>query len=129
LSTISVRAAGDAVSIQTDAVTLTYAPPGGNQSAPGGAGNSSCALAVRGFDVADGARVAKYPFGANASSQAACCALCDAEPACTAWIFALDGGAPNCWLMRGVTALSPQSQRVTGAVLPFTAANLNVTFY
>ena len=123
----TVSPSGDALTLTTSALTLVYAPAGGNASA-GGGGNSTCALAARGFDVADGARVAAYPFGANASSQAACCALCDAEPTCTAWIFALDGGAPNCWLMRGVTALTPQSQRVTGAVLPFSAADLNVTF-
>ena len=177
----SVSTAGDALTITTSALTLVYAPPGGNVSHSTAAANSICALARPGMDVADGSRVPSWPNGANVTSQAQCCALCDADSDCSAWVYAVtpaeaaaasaaaasaaaasaaaaplpspapaavlrpprsreeaarrlvapSGGVSgvNCWLMMGVTALSPVGpSRVAGAVLPFDGANLTVTF-
>lgn len=94
-----------------------------------------CALATN-ADVLDGSRVPSFPNGVNASSQTVCCQLCDSDADCSAWIYApvtppsrpSDVPGANCWLMMGVTRTSPNPNRVTGAVLPFTPDDLNATF-
>lgn len=147
----SVSTAGDALTLTTAAATLVYAPAGGNATRP--PANSTCALA-QDADVADGERTPSWPDGANVTSQAQCCALCDADPDCSTWIFATSplaapspppappasrrrpqvaAAAPanppaNCWAMMSVTRLTPSSNRVSGAILPFSASDLNVSF-
>jgi hypothetical protein len=85
----TVSTAGGALTLSTGALTLVYAPPGGNVTAPPSNASSTCALAQPGFDVADGGRVPRWPDGANATDQAHCCALCDADADCSAWVFAV----------------------------------------
>ena len=149
-----VSADGDTLTIKTSAVTLSYTHPGGNVTSPPIA--SVCALARR-ADVADGNRVAEYPDGAIAPTQASCCALCDSTASCTAWIFApspsstaaaapstspaprrataaaaaatlADPPGTNCWLLMGVTQMNPSSTRIAGALLPWANDTLSATF-
>lgn len=131
----TVETSGNTLFLRTAAVNLTYTSPTGN-STPPVQNQSMCALAEA-ADVKDGSRVPNYPGGANASSQAVCCGLCDSDDSCTAWIYApvtppttAPGDVPgaNCWLMLGVTGTNPSGSRVTGAVLPFTPDELNATF-
>jgi len=131
----TVETIGETIVLRTAAVNLTYTSPGGN-STPPVQNRSMCVLAAD-ADVADGTRVPDFPEGANASSQTACCDLCDGDSSCTAWIYApvtptasIPGDVPgaNCWLMMGVTKTNPSSSRVTGAILPFASDELNATF-
>jgi len=149
----SISTAGNALTLTTSAATVVYAPAGGNSTRP--RTNSTCPLAQN-ADIADGVRTPSWPDGANVTSIAQCCALCDADPDCSTWIFATSPAAAtppadrhagrqslarralargaaanppaNCWLMMGVTRLNPSSNRVSGAILPFSPADLNVTF-
>ena len=136
----SVSTDNGALTIKTSAVTLVYAPPGGNATAApaaavAAAANSTCALAQPGYDVADGARTPRWPSGANASSQAECCTLCDADPDCSAWVFAVTPLAahsppaptPVPAARRAVQRRSPRSReeaaaRGTAPRLPSTSA-------
>lgn len=115
------------ISITTSALTLTYTSATGNTSNPA---RSTCPLASN-ADVNDGNRVPAFPFGANVTSQAGCCGLCDADPDCTVWIYdpnLSDRDAPNCWLMMGVTGLHGSGSRVSGGFLPFTPQTLQISF-
>jgi hypothetical protein len=146
----SVSTAGNKLTLMTSNLTLEYNPPTGNSTPPNV--TSMCQLAKNGYDIVDGNRVPNWPNGANVTNQAECCALCDADSSCSTWIYAVtpfasslpthqnrnkmkysrsnvnDEVSANCWLMMGVTALTPSANRVTGSILQFSGADLSVTF-
>jgi hypothetical protein len=82
----SVSTEGATLYLRTASLNLTYTSPSGNSTPPDR--NSSMCSRAEGADVADGTRVPAYPGGLNASSQGACCAACDADTDCTAWVYA-----------------------------------------
>lgn len=115
------------LTIATSAATLTYTLAGS------GPGNSTCSDAQPGTDQAGGERVPDYPGGTSVASQAACCAACDADTYCTAWVWATNIPSPgvNCWLMMDVAGTTPTGNRVFGGAAEsqaFNADNLRVDF-
>ena len=75
--------------------------------------------AQAGFQNNGGTRVPAWPNGTSVSNQTACCAVCQADPDCTAWTFASDSSPPstNCWLLMGVSfPPTPQPDRVFGSL-------------
>ena len=130
---LSISTSGNVLTVQTPSLTLTYNSPTGNNPAPV---NSSCGLAS-GADVSGSfSRVSEYPLGAITQSVAQCCAICDGVAACNAWVFCpptedcsgADPHGTNCWLLTGVTRLTPSSHRIAALISPFADADINVTF-
>lgn len=85
---------------------------------------SSCAAPKAGFDATNPQRIANDPARTVATQQA-CCAACDAETQCTAWVFRrssgetaeegnLDPPGVNCWLLSGADGTRASSARVIG---------------
>jgi len=79
----------------------------------GGAGGAkdTCAGAVVGADAASPARSPSYPNGTRATSSAACCALCNADPACSAWVF---DEVANCYPLLSSGGSKPAVNRTLG---------------
>lgn len=115
-----------AATITTAVLTITYV------DGPGGGGDL-CADALNDTDAASPTRSALFPDGTGAASQAACCAACEGDATCTAWVYAPGGGAPNCWPLSDTGGPSPGvAGRVLGGnagggVLP-AGASLTIAF-
>ena len=82
-------------------------------------GRDTCANPHVGFDAANPTRSANFPNGAKVASQAACCAACNGDSSCTAWVFDTQADTPNCWPLSNAGGLQPGvANRVTGAPPP-----------
>ena len=64
-------------------------------------------------DAAAPVRSPTYPNGANASSAAACCALCAADALCRAWVWS---GGSNCRPLQAAGGTKPSAGRQLGGV-------------
>ena len=114
-----------AATIATAALTITYV------DGPGGGGDL-CAGALNGTDAANPTRSLKFPDGLAAASQAACCAACESDVSCSAWVFAPGTGGVNCWPLSDAGGTRAAAGRVLGGnagggVLP-AGASLTVAF-
>ena len=79
----------------------------------------TCANPYVGYDAASPTRSAKFPNGAKVSSQADCCALCNGDSGCSAWVYDTQADNPNCWPLEDAGGLSPGvANRVLGAPPP-----------
>merc|ERR1719469_1835206 len=94
---------------------------------------SSCMAIKPGVDSNAGSqRSSNHPVGLLVDSQEECCAACDEDLDCTAWIFASDGpvaGAGcdscNCWPMSFVPSTHSNLGRIVGGAIGSSAC-LNV---
>mmetsp|Transcript_16053 Transcript_16053/g.39554 ORF Transcript_16053/g.39554 Transcript_16053/m.39554 type:complete len:853 (-) Transcript_16053:222-2780(-) len=80
-----------------------------------------CNVSLAGYDVQDGERTSKNPFGTTSSSEEECCEACQADDECDVWIYALgnqkdvnSSDSANCWTMKAVTAFKPAQNRAVG---------------
>jgi hypothetical protein len=98
-----------AAAITTAALTITVVDDGG-------APPDACASPRAGFDVSNPRRSPAYPNGLNDTTQATCCAACNSDAFCTAFVFNSAPGARgnNCWPLSGYSALVPAADRLTG---------------
>ena len=67
-----------------------------------------------GRDLAGGGAAVSYPGHPQTipnSTHDSCCAACDANPSCTAWVFGPLNGVPTCFLARDVQGTKPSNDR------------------
>jgi len=110
-----------AATITTAALTITVVDDGG-------APPDACASPRAGFDVSNPRRSPAYPNGLNDTTQATCCAACNSDALCTAFVFNSAPGARgnNCWPLSGYGALVPAADRLTGGATG--GASVTVSF-
>eukprot|EP01065_Artemidia_motanka_P009447 TRINITY_DN1482_c0_g1_i2.p1 TRINITY_DN1482_c0_g1~~TRINITY_DN1482_c0_g1_i2.p1 ORF type:complete len:865 (+),score=254.11 TRINITY_DN1482_c0_g1_i2:79-2673(+) len=95
---------------------------------PAGGNTTTCGPSKTAHDAGSGVRSPNHPGGLLVGSEGECCKVCDADRACTAWIFADGGGVPggscgsktgkcNCWPMAEVTSLVPKAGRTFGGAV------------
>jgi hypothetical protein len=131
---LNVSTSGSVLTVQTPSLTLRYNSPTGNHSAA--PTNSSCARATGADAAGSFSRVPEYPSGAIVQGVGQCCALCDGAASCNSWVYCPPGNdcggadpkGTNCWLLSGVTQLTPSSHRIAALTPPFADADINVTF-
>ena len=97
-------------------------------------GNNTCPSPHAGWDAVNPQRSSTYPNGIPGATQASCCAACDADVHCTAWVYATDDEAPNCWPLAAMAGVDTgANQRILGGVVPPPppppAATLRLTFH
>ena len=111
-----------ALTITTADLALTYS----DGATPGG-GKDTCASPAAGTDVADPVRSPAYPNGTRATSVAACCALCNSDASCRAWVFSPPDSF--CFPLATFSSLRPAANRTVGGsnVLP-PGASLSIAF-
>lgn len=89
-----------------------------------GASNDTCAPGVRhnNSDATDANRSPTYPNGAKVADLPACCALCNKDDKCVAWIFAdpshPDPSGSNCWPLAGSKGTYSRGGRTYGGYVP-----------
>lgn len=114
------RVNATAARITTSVLTLTVA-----DVAPV---NGTCAGATPGFDAGRPTRTPRYPQGLNNVTQAGCCAACNADPDCTAWVFAPAGAAGQCWPLVASGGKVPAPGRVFGGEASPVDGGVSVSF-
>lgn len=88
------------------------------------ADKDTCTAAQRqaNWDVQGGNHTDKHPAGLSNTTEDGCCAACNADPECIAWVWAdpakPDSSGANCWTMATVTGIRPNSGRVYGGDVP-----------
>lgn len=91
---------------------------------------TSCADVTIGVDTAAGSqRSPNNPVGLLVTSRDECCAACDADEECNAWIYATDEPIPgagcdscNCWPLSSIPGVKNVSNRVVGRKTALPAA-------
>jgi alpha-glucosidase len=122
------------VSIDASSGAFALAGPGGavltrsarlvSAGVAAAARRDTCANAYAGFDAANPQRSAGFPNGAKVASQAACCAACNGDSSCTAWVYDTQADSPNCWPLSNAGGMQPGvANRVLGAPPPPPALN------
>ena len=66
------------------------------------------------------ARSTAYPQGTTVNDQSACCALCNAQPDCGAWVYHTADKGSNCYLLQpgAVTGTERSPGHVVGMAMP-----------
>ena len=111
------------VSLDADSGAFTLAGAGGAVvaraarllSPPLGARRDTCTPTFANTDAANPQRSASFPDGAKVADQAACCAACNGDTSCSAWVFDTQADNPNCWPLATTGGESPGTpNRVLG---------------
>ena len=117
-------AAGNLLTSTTGPVSVERVPPTARRaSSSAHAHNDTCAPAVihNGTDVYGPVRAAKFPNGLSGQSEAQCCAACNSDDTCIAWVWS-DGSHPdpagNCWPLSGYSGTHAVAGRVLGGFTP-----------
>lgn len=114
-------AGGNVLTSTTGPVSVTRGPAA--RRAPASAHNDTCAPAVvhNGTDVYGPERAAKFPNGLSGQTEAECCAACNSDDTCIAWVWS-DGTHPdpagNCWPLSGYSSAHSVAGRVLGGFTP-----------
>ena len=87
----------------------------------GGGRNDTCANRQPGMDVSGPVRSQGFPNGLAGQTEDQCCAACNTDPTCIAWVWS-DGSHPDpagdCWPLSGYSGAHQQSGRVLGGFTP-----------
>lgn len=84
--------------------------------------NDTCLNAQNGVDAVNPGNSPTYPQGISGATQASCCATCDSDAKCIAWVYS-DGSAPdpsgkNCWPLASLSGVTPRYGRTMGGSIP-----------
>lgn len=109
-----------AMRLTTSDLVLTYVDAGP-------ANKNSCAAPQPGTDVLDPVRSPAYPNGVAAASPAACCAICNADASCSAWVWALGGFCYPLAALSGTRAAANRTFGGSASPLP-PGASLTIDF-
>lgn len=99
-------------------LTRSYSPPRSSF-----AHNDTCAPGVihSGTDVTGPQRSQMFPNGLKGQTEAQCCAACNSDETCIAWVWS-DGSHPdpagNCWPLASYASAQPTAGRVLGGFTP-----------
>jgi len=113
---IPIWKGNDAVILHTDYWSLEFGPA---RTLP------TCTEPASSVDVVSPIRAANFPDGAHVDDQGVCCALCDSDPSCSAFVFAPAGrGVPgansrdvpgaNCWPLASFESTTASPGRLLG---------------
>jgi hypothetical protein len=111
-------AAGAVLTRSVDPVGAPPSPP-----SPRAARNDTCAPGARhaGTDVTNPQRSAAFPNGLKGATADTCCAACNSDPTCIAWVWS-DGSHPdpagNCWPLANYGVTTSTAGRVLGGFTP-----------
>jgi len=87
----------------------------------GGGARDMCSNTKSETDVSNPVRSDKFPDGLNGTTLASCCAACESDPSCTAYVWS-DGSVPdpngNCWPFKSFDSTHDEPGRVFGGTPP-----------
>lgn len=87
----------------------------------GASGNDTCIPRRNDTDVTGSERSQKFPNGLSGKTEDECCAACNSDPTCIAWVWS-DGSKPdpagNCWPLSGYGGVVNSQGRVLGGFTP-----------
>ena len=123
LGSVSIDAATGAFALADAAgAPLTQSPGPAAARTSWGRRNDTCAQPRSGADAASPRRSKGFPQGLRNATQAACCAACNSDPTCTAWVWAdathPDKSGNNCWPLLSLGGEVPRAGRVLGGAAP-----------
>jgi len=121
VGSVAVDAAGGALYLSDAAGKLLTSAPRllAASAAPPAVRRDTCANPQTNTDAANPQRSRKYPDGTKVASQADCCAACNGDASCTAWVYDTQADTPNCWPLEDAGGLAPGvPNRVTAAPPP-----------
>ena len=74
----------------------------------------TCEAPASSTDVKAAKRSAKYPLGFSASDRAACCAACEGDETCVAWVHEPSANGANCWPLADFGSATSAAGREVG---------------
>ena len=90
--------------------------------AAGGGRNDTCSAPRVAGDVSHGKRAALFPQGLAGATLDSCCAACNSDSTCIAWVWAdaqhPDPTGKNCWPLSGFSGTEAREGRVLGGYAP-----------
>jgi len=131
LGSVTVNASSGAFALANAAgVLLTHSAAadtalvswGGAAPAPAAARNDSCLQSYNNTDASSARRSALFPRGLKDATQASCCAACNSDSTCVAWVWAEaaqpDPTVTNCWPLQSLSGTVRSQGRVVGGAAP-----------
>ena len=116
VGSVAVDAAGGALYLSNAVGKLLTSSPRllAASAAPPAVRRDTCANPQTNTDAANPQRSRKYPDGTKVASQADCCAACNGDASCTAWVYDTQADTPNCWPLTDAGGTIAAPNRVLG---------------